>query len=131
MCLLRSLLRWCKRRGKRKHRHKQVLVPAAIVLTRVEPEAHPMTPQTVRAVLAYLMTGSLLVCLFLIAFKDDLTTLQAATLGTIIGAIIANSKVPLAYFFDGVAIAEQSVSTASAPAPDGTAIAKTTGAEQP
>ena len=90
-----------------------------------------MTPQTVRAILAYLMTASLLVCLFLIAFKSELTTLQAATLGTIIGAIIANSKVPLAYFFDGVALAEQAAAAGSAPAPDGAAVTKTASAEQP
>lgn len=65
-----------------------------------------MTPQTVRAVLAYIMTASLLVCLFLIAFKE-LTQFQAAMVGTIVGAIIANAKVPLAYFFDGVALADQ------------------------
>lgn len=73
-----------------------------------------MSAQTVRAVLAYVMTASLLLCLFLIAFAN-MTQMQATMVGTVIGAIIANSKVPLAYFFDGVAIAEQEAKPADPP----------------
>lgn len=61
-----------------------------------------MTPQTVRAVLAYMMTGGLLACLLLVAFAK-LDQAQATLVGTVLGAIVANGKVPLAYFFDGVA----------------------------
>lgn len=61
-----------------------------------------MTPQTVRAVLAYLMTGSLILCLLLFVFVS-ITVAQAGIIGTVLGAIVANGKVPLAYFFDGVA----------------------------
>lgn len=61
-----------------------------------------MTPQTVRAVLAYLMTGALILCLLLFVFVE-LSTAQAGIIGTVLGAIIGNSKIPLAYFFDGVA----------------------------
>ena len=61
-----------------------------------------MTPQTVRAVLAYLMTFSLILCLLLFVFVS-LSTAQSGIIGTVLGAIVSNAKVPLAYFFDGVA----------------------------
>lgn len=65
-----------------------------------------MTPQTVRAVLAYVMTLSLLACLFLFVFCT-VNVAQAGIIGTVLGAIVANGKVPLAYFFDGVAMSDQ------------------------
>lgn len=64
-----------------------------------------MNSQTVRAVLAYGMTIAVLVCLALVAMVD-LTQFQAALVATIVGAILTNWKVPLAYFFDGVALEE-------------------------
>ena len=65
-----------------------------------------MNSQTVRAVLAYSMTALLLICLVLVAFVP-MSQIQMAMAGTVIGAIIANAKVPLAYFYDGVATPEQ------------------------
>jgi hypothetical protein len=64
-----------------------------------------MNSQTVRAVLAYGMTAMLFACVLLVTFAN-MTPTQMTMVGTLIGAIIANAKVPLAYFFDGVALEE-------------------------
>jgi hypothetical protein len=81
-----------------------------------------MTPQTVRAVLAYLLTAAGILSIVLVAFVT-MTQAQATLVGTVLGAVLSNWKVPLSYFFDGVAISEQDAavkpgpSTPTAPAP--------------
>lgn len=65
-----------------------------------------MTPEIVRAVLANLMTAAVVGCLVLVGFAK-LDPLQATLVGTVLGAVLGNWKVPLTYFFDGVALAEQ------------------------
>lgn len=75
-----------------------------------------MTPQTVRAVLAYTMTFSLILCLLLFVFVP-ISVAQAGIIGTVLGAIVANGKVPLAYFFDGVAMSDQDATKPVAPTP--------------
>lgn len=66
-----------------------------------------MSPQTVRAVLAYLMTLMVMAAaggLMWIVFKpENFTTVQGTLLGTVIGGIMTKWGTPLSYFFDGVA----------------------------
>ena len=66
-----------------------------------------MNPQTVRAVLAYVMTlmvaASAVGLGWIVAHPADFTTTQATLLGTIIGGIMTKWGTPLGYFFDGVA----------------------------
>lgn len=65
-----------------------------------------MQAQTVRAVLAYILTLAVLACLMLVAFAK-LDQFQSTLVGSVLGAVLTNWKVPLAYFFDGVAMSEQ------------------------
>jgi len=61
-----------------------------------------MTPQTVRAVLAYALTALVLICLVLVLFVP-MSQLQTASVSAILGAVVSNWKVPLSYFYDGIA----------------------------
>jgi len=60
-----------------------------------------MNTDTVRAVLAYTLTLAAIGALGLVTFAN-LTQPQATLVGTVLGAILTNWKVPLAYFFDGI-----------------------------
>lgn len=61
-----------------------------------------MNTETVRAVLAYVMTAAVIAALGLVTFAT-LSQAQATLVGTVLGAILAKWNVPLAYFFDGIA----------------------------
>lgn len=61
-----------------------------------------MTPQTVRAILAYLLTLAACGSAGLI-FLTPLNQFQAALLGTVLGIVLAKWGMTVAYFFDGIA----------------------------
>lgn len=56
---------------------------------------------TVRAVLAYGVTIGFFVCFALVVFVP-LTQVQMTIAGTMLGALLASWKMPLAYFYDGL-----------------------------
>lgn len=60
-----------------------------------------MTPQTVRALLAYGITLGFFACLCVLIFYPMSATVTTMV-GTMTGALMANWKMPLAYFYDGL-----------------------------
>lgn len=61
-----------------------------------------MTPQTVRAILAYALTIAACGSAGLI-FLAQLNQYQASLLGTVLGIVLAKWGMTVAYFFDGIA----------------------------
>lgn len=61
-----------------------------------------MSPQTVRAILAYALTLAACGSAGLI-FLTQLNQYQAGLLGTVLGIVLAKWGMTVAYFFDGIA----------------------------